>query len=152
MNVIERAKEFFESTAVPWWRRIVCAWPEQLRPFAGELLLAGVYLQLDRLNEALAQGGTYFRITPFQLVANLPAIEILNIEVQGRVRDVSIWMDSAVGGPDPTIRLSTDGSGTFGNGVRLTPGGPNELGKVPPNTRLFASCDVTLNGYIIERG
>lgn len=151
-NTIDRAREFFEGLTIPWWRRIVCAWPKELRQFAHELLLAGIYLQLDRLNEALQQGGTYFRITPFTLTAGEAAAQILDIEVQGRVREVSIWMDSAVGGPDPTIRLSTDASGTLGNGVRITPGGPNELGKVPANTRLFASSDTTINGYVIERG
>jgi hypothetical protein len=124
----------------------------ELRKHSVELLLAGIFLQLDRLNENSGQGVTYFKLTPFQLVANEAPIQILDVEVQGRVREVSIWMDSAIGFPDPTIRLSTDASGTFGNGVRLSPGGPNVLGKVPPNTRLFASSDVTLNGYVIEQG
>lgn len=151
-SVIDRARMYFEGTVYPWWQNIVCKWPLELRKFAPELLLAGVYLQLDRLTEALSQGGNYFRITPFQLLANDAAVQVLDIEVQGRVREVSIWMDSAVGSPDPTIRISTDGSGAVGNGVRMTPGGPNELGKVPPETRLYMSSDVTINGYIIERG
>lgn len=117
-----------------------------------ELLLTGIYLTEQKLLEALQQGGNYFRIEPFSVVALDEAVQVLDIETNGRVREVSIWMDSAVGMPDPTIRVSTGASGTGGNGIRVSPGGPTELGKVPPNTRLYISSDVSINGYVIERG
>jgi hypothetical protein len=151
-SVIDRARTFFEEQVHPWWKSIACRWSPELRKHAVELLLAGIYLQLDQLNTALSQGGRYFRITPFSLVANELPVQVLDVEVQGVVRDVAICLDSAVGLPDPVIRLSTDASGTVGNGVRMEPGRINELGKVPPNTRLFISSDVTINGYVIERG
>lgn len=151
-NLITRARDFMEQRVHPWWQGVVCAWSPELRKRGAELLLAGIFLQLQKLREALQQGGTYFRITPFSLVANAQAIRILDIEVQGRVREVSIWMDSAIGLPDPVIRISTDASGSAGNGVRMAAGSANELGKVPANTTLYASADVNLNGYIIERG
>lgn len=122
------------------------------KPSATELLLAANVLSTQDLLHAVEQGGTYFRISQFTSTANGEAVQILDIETQGRVREVSIWLDSAVGGPDPVIRLSEKASGSVGNGVRMAPGGPNELGKVPPNTTLFLSSDVTINGYVIERG
>lgn len=148
---IARAQNFLVNRVHPWWRDIVCKWPTDLRKFSSELLLAGIFLSLRDLAEGLQQGGTYFRITPFTVEANSEAVLVLDIETQGRVREVSIWMDSAVGLPDPTIRLSTGGGGTGGNGVRMTPGVPNELGKVPPNTKLYVASDITINGYVIER-
>ncbi len=151
-SILERAKSFFEGTVHPWWKNILCKWQPELRKYSSELLLAGIFLSQRDLIEALQQGGNYFRITPFHLRAGAEATKVVDIETNGYVREVSIWMDSAVGLPDPTIRLSTGASGTVGNGVRVTPGGPNELGKVPPNTRLFLSADIDINGYIIERG
>lgn len=151
-SVIDRARMFFEEQVHPWWRAIVCRWEPALRKFAPELLLAGIYLQLDRLNDSVSQGGQYFRISPFTFTAGGAPVQVLDVETQGLVRDIAICLDSAVGMPDPTIRLSTDASGTAGNGVRMQPGAINELGKVPPNTRLYVSSDVTINGYIIERG
>lgn len=99
LNAINRAREFFERTVHPWWQRIVCSWPVELRKHSIELLLAGIFLQLDRLNENSGQGVTYFKLTPFQLVANEAPTQILDVEVQGRVREVSIWMDSACSTP-----------------------------------------------------
>lgn len=149
---ISRASNFFLRRVHPWWQDIVCSWDPALRRHAPELLLAGIFLGLRDIAEGLTQGGTYFRITPFRVVANSEAVRILDIETQGRVREVSIWLDSAIGLPDPVIRISTGASGTAGNGVRISPGGPNELGKVPPDVKLFVASDVTLNGYVIERG
>jgi hypothetical protein len=151
LNFTSRAKEFFEGRVLPWWRNIVCAWPPELRKHTTELLLGAILLSLRELTEAVNQGGNYFNITPFQLIANAPSTKVLGVEVQGRVRDVTIWLDSALGGPPVTMRIGTSDSGA-GNGVRCTPGVANELGKVPPQTQLFASSDVTINGYIIERG
>lgn len=148
---LARSQRFLQNRVIPWYRDIVCAWPADLRKFSTELLLAGIFLGLRDLTEATQQGGTYFRIVPFTVTANDEAVLVLDIETQGRVREVSIWMDSAVGMPDPTIRLSTGGGGANGNGVRVTPGVPNELGKVPPNVKLFIASDVTINGYVIER-
>lgn len=147
-----RATEFFLRRVHPWWREIVCSWSPELRKYANELLLAGIFLSLRDIAEGLKQGNTYFRITPFFVQANSEAVLILDIEAQGRTREVSVWLDSAVGLPDPTIRISTGASGTSGNGVRVAPGGPNELGKVPADVKLFVASDVSLNGYVIERG
>lgn len=148
---LARSQRFLVGRVIPWWREIVCTWPPEVRKYANELLLAGIFLGIRDLTEATQQGGTYFRITPFTATANDEAVLVLDIETQGRVREVSIWMDSAVGMPDPVIRLSTGGGGTQGNGVRVTAGVPNELGKVPPNVKLYIASDVTINGYVIER-
>jgi hypothetical protein len=147
---LSRTKEFLEGKAYPWWRDIICKWEEQAKTNAASLLLGGILLKLSELTETMGQGGLYWRITPFTSVGGQQAIKVIDIEVQGRMRDCSIWVDANIGGPMPTIRLSTGGSGG-GGGVSIVPGGPNELGKVPANTKLFISSDVTVNGYIIER-
>ncbi|MDE2022252.1 MAG: hypothetical protein KGI71_05080 [Patescibacteria group bacterium] len=149
-SFLQRAAEFTNFRVSSFWSQYVDKWPVKgaaVIPF----VLVGIYLKLCELVEDLQQGGTYFRITPFQLLAKAQPMKILDQEQQQRVRDVSIYFDSAVGGAIPNIRLSTGGAGAVGNGVLMAPGQVNELGKVPPDTLLFCSSDTTINGFIIER-
>lgn len=149
---LTRAKLFFEERANPWWEHIVCKWSEARRRFVPELLLSAILLQLQQLNESQQQG-TYWRATPFTLIAGDEALRVLDIETQGRVREVDIWMDALpLGAPFPTIRLSTSASGSSaGGGIQMQTGTGNVMGKVPPDTKLYLSSDTTISGYIIER-
>lgn len=147
---LQRAQSFLMDRAYPWWRNIICKLEEGAQRNAVALLLSGILLKLTELNETSAQGGVYWRCTPFKLTANDEPVRILDIETQGRVREVSVWMDSAILGPPPTIRLSAGASGG-GGGILIGPGAPNELGKVPANTTLYMSSDTDISGYIIER-
>lgn len=148
-TVVKRAAEFFSGTVSQWYQEVLCKLVPD-RQHQSNALLAGIFLQLQALNEGLQAGGTYFRIAPFRVEANGEAVLVLDNDSQGRIREVSLALDSAVGGPDPTIRFATSGGSPNGNGVRLTPGIINPIGRVPPNEKLFVSSDTTINGFIIE--
>lgn len=149
-SALSRAKEFFETQVHPWWRDIVCKWDDTQQKFAIPLLLSGIFLSLRELVEKLGQGTQYFRITPFALVANASPARVLQKEPNGLARRVFVWVDSAVGMPDPRVRIGTAKSSVNAGGVLLTPGIANEVGRMPPNTELWMSTDVSLTVYVVE--
>ena len=147
MKLLDQAFEYFNSKAIPFVdgaSRCLRS-PELLLAY----LLGGIFLQLKELREASSFGTNYFNIVPFEL-GTVP-IRILEKEPNGLVRKVSFWIDSASGGPTPTIRISRSGSSTAGGGIRVNAGQVNELGEVPPGTELWAAASTTIVGYIIER-
>ena len=146
LAILERAQQFFAESVPKFYNEVICKMPG-LRV---ESLLTGIYLQLQQLNEGLQSGGTYFRISPFRCEAGGEAVMVVDNDSQGRIREISLAFDSGVGGMDPTIRLSVGGSG-LSSGVRLKSGEVNPLGRVPPNTKLFVSSDIAINGYVIEQ-
>lgn len=147
--LLSRAKDFFTRNVAGWFNDVLCKVIPR-REDQSVALLSGIYLQLQALNEGLQAGGTYFRITPFSVAANSEAVRVLDKDSQGRIREVTVCLDSSLGGPDPVIRLATSGGSSNGNGVRLTPGVFNPLGKVPPDTSLFVASDTNVNGFVIE--
>lgn len=148
-DTLSRAKDTLEHVT-GWWQKIVCSWPKDLQDRASTILLAGIFLSLRELIERIGQGGNYFRITPFVLVANGPAVRVVEKDVNGLSRRIFAWVDSAVGLPDPRIRIGTAKSSVNAGGVQLTAGVANEVGKVPPNTELWMTSDVGLTIYIVE--
>lgn len=149
LALLARARSFLETRVMPWWTRVVCALEPGVAKFATPFLLSGIFLQLQELNEALSAGAEVFRITPYPLAAGGEPLLILDTDGQGRTREVDIWVDSAVGGPVPTLRIGTGPSTSAG--VRVNAGQVNPLGKVPASTRLYAASNVAITLYVIER-
>lgn len=137
--------------AYEWYVSLCKRYPE-MQPFIGNVLLSANFLALRSLLEDGAKTGKVFDIRPYVLRADGAAVRVVDVEKQSRPREIAIWVDSAVGLPDPTIRVGTDAGATSGGGIRVKPGDVNELGVVPPNTTLWASSDVDLTIYVIERG
>lgn len=114
------------------------------------ILLTANFLSLRQLVEAGKSGET-FDIEGYKLEHDQPATLIADVAKNGRAREIAVWVDSAVGAPDPTIRISTDAARAVAGGIRVKPGDVNELGAVPPNTRLYAASDIDITLYVIER-
>ncbi len=141
-------RDFLAGKAKPWLENFVCdiTPPALVIP----LLLSGIFLKLVELVAAM-QGGDQFDIQPINVAVANQNYQLLDADTRGRTRDVSVWVDSASGGPLPTIRISKDGSGAGSGGLRIMPGQVNELGKVPPDTKLFVSATQPIAMYIIVR-
>ena len=150
-SYLSRATSFLVSEAYPWYEKLCRELPVGAREFLTQLLLAANFLALRQLVEGLAKG-TLFDIRPYRLTAGGAATLAVDIDKQGRTRDNAVWVDSAVGMPDPTIRVGTDARSAAAGGVRVMPGDVNELGQVPADTRLYIASDVTITVYILERG
>lgn len=146
MTFLERASEYFQKKAVPWVDGIKkCVNPEFLIAY----LLGGILLQLKALTEAATFGSHYFKINAFTLTT-VPA-RIIEKDPQGLVRKISFWVDSAAGGPTPTIRISQGASSSNGGGIRINAGQVNEIGEIPHGTELWASASTSIVCYVIER-
>ena len=113
------------------------------------MLLAGIFLQLRELNDAVNFGATKFDIRPVLLTTT--AQKIVERDVEKRVRKVSVWIDSASGGPVPTIRIGKSASSSNSGGIRVNAGQVNELGEVPPDTELYGVASTSIQIYVIER-
>ncbi len=150
-SLIGKSREFLSREIFPFWNEEICKWDEGKRASIIPLMLTGIFLSLRELLRTMQQGGLYWRITPFQISAAGDSVRILDIESQGRVRDVAVWVDSGLGGPNPQLRISTGASG-FRSGISITPGTVNELGKVPSGTQLYAASDFDITVYVLERG
>ena len=146
---LTEGREFMLGKVKPWLEGFVCdiAPPALVMP----MLLSGIYLKLVEL-VAQQQGAGFFDIKPVNLATAGTAEQILDVDSNGRIRDVSLWVDSSVGGPAPTIRISKDASGSGGGGIRVNPGEVSELGRIPANVKLFASSDTAgVAMYLIIR-
>ncbi len=149
---LERARDAIVNEAYPWYQKF-CSWlPPEAQKTIIPILLAANFLALRKLVESIGRSGGLYDIRPYQLTANASAKLIVDVDKQGRPREVAVWVDSAVGLPDPTIRVGVDGGATTGAGIRVKPGDVNELGQVPPDTRLYVASDVDITLYVIERG
>ena len=116
---------------------------------AGLFLLSAIFLTLNDIKNASNFGLTKFEINPVAL-DTIP-VKILVVDTQGRVRKVSVWIDSASGGPAPTIRIGKAATSSNGGGIRVIAGQVNELGEVPPDVELWGASSTAINAYIIER-
>lgn len=139
------------KTAYEWYVQLCRTLPEA-QPFLTNILLAANFLTLRELVEGMSKTGKLFDIRPYALAANAEAVRVVDIEKQGRPREIAIWVDSAVGLPDPTIRVGTDAGSANAGGLRVKPGDVNELGIVPADTTLWVSSDIAITLYVIERG
>lgn len=145
-NALKKLNEHV-SYVESWVREVACNIPMYVASPAS-FLLAGIYLKLVHIAELLSPGDNYFRIDHFTLTANAKAKRIVERDsVNNRVRRVVIWVDSGLGGPVPTLRLSTQASASNSVGLQLIPSTWNEIGRIPPDTELFlsSSVDIGLN-------
>lgn len=146
----KRALESLRS-AYDWYAQLCRDFP-QLKGFEVPVLLAANFLALRELVEGMAKSGKLFDIRPYPLAANGEAVRVVDVDRSGRPREVAIWVDSAVGLPDPTIRIGTDAGSANAGGIRVRPGDVNELGVVPPDSTLWMSSDIPITIYVLERG
>lgn len=118
-------------------------------PEATTILLSGIFLTLREIAEASSFGNVRFDLRPVSL--NTVPIRILERdETTRRVRKVSLWVDSASGGPTPTIRVGKGTTSVNGGGIRVNAGQVNEIGEVPADVELWAAASTPINAYIIE--
>jgi hypothetical protein len=126
---------------------------DQFNRHPATFLLAGIFLKLMDIAELLGPGDHFFRIDSFNLLPTDGPTRILDKDtVTQRVRRVVIWVDSTLGGPVPTISLSTQGSSAVNAGLQLTPGTWNEIGRIPPDTELYVSSTTALKLNVAVEG
>lgn len=144
-----RMLEFFRDAA-DQYKELMCSVPKGITPGdVTNILLSGIFFTLREGLQQLGFGGNTLVITPFQLEPNKP-VKVLERDKLGRARNVTVWVDSGVGLPDPLIRLSTKSGSALATGVRLTPGIANPFGKVPNSTELWMASDVAIRIYVVE--
>lgn len=143
---MEWLKTSLRATAV-WVDDFICNLAADNVANTEAYLLAAMVERLDYLTKATPSGQN-LTITPYTLSGSSQLI--LDKDTLERVRNVAIWVDSAVDGPAPTIRIGTSNASS-GAGVRINPGQVNELGNVPADTTLYAASDVSITLYLIAR-
>lgn len=131
----------------PWLFDMVCKMPIGMQANFDRVLLAGIYLKLAEIARGSTFGSNYMRITPVTLGTS--PVKILERDTRNLVRKVTVWVDSSVGGPSPTIRVSASGDGA---GMRINAGSSNVIGEVPPNQELWASSSTAIQAYVVEVG
>lgn len=141
------AESFFEKTVYPFWCNLKSK--PQLAVELPAILLTGIFLSLRQAVDRLSNGAFDLNIFPFALQAN-EATRVLEKRSDRRTRRVVVWIDSAVGGPPPTIRVGLRKGSVASGGVFVTPGIQNEIGRVPPDKELWMSSDVPMRVYILE--
>lgn len=146
-EMLDRAETYFQDT-VEFTDKVVCLL--QKRDYGNTFLLGAIYLTLRQILEsARPLGMVYTRITPIQL--STTPVRIIEKEGDGRLRKVGIGIDSAVGGPTPTIRFGHSSVSAGNGGIRLNAGVVTELGEVAPDTELWAASSTAIAAYTIER-
>lgn len=146
-ELLDRAKTFLQST-IEFTDESVCSL--QKSNYGSVFLLGGILISLRQLVEAAQPlGMVYTRITPIQL--GTTPTRIIEKETDGRLRKVGIGIDSAVGGPTPTIRFGNSSVSAGNGGIRLNAGVITELGEVAPDTELWAASSTAIAAYTIER-
>lgn len=146
-ELLDRAETYLQDT-VAFTDKAVCSL--QKRDYGNTFLLGAIFLTLRQLLESARQlGMVYTRITPIQL--GTTPTRIIEKETDGRLRKVGIGIDSAVGGPTPTIRFGNSSVSASTGGIRLNAGVITELGEVAPDTELWAAASTPIAAYTIER-
>ncbi len=143
--MIKSAWEFVKNYAVPLANEVICKYKDQ----AAVVLLAGIMLKLDALTESSTFGQAKWNLTAYNLTTTPQ--KILERDLTGKVRKVSCWLDSASGGPTPTIRVGQSATSSSGGGVRVSAGQVNEIGEVGPSVELWAASSTAIAMYVIER-
>ena len=147
-ETIASAKSFFRDT-IEFTNEEICSLRNNEHGVT--YLLGAIFLTLRQLlEESKPFGMTSYRISPIQLTS-IPQ-RIVERQPEGRLRKVSFGIDSAVGGPTPTIRFGNGSVSATTGGVRLNAGVINDLGEVPPDVELFAASSTDIAAYVIERG
>ena|SRR3990167_4656518 len=146
--MIAETLSFFKNRAVPLANELFCMARDNV-PLAMLYALSGIYLKLAALQQASTFGANKFSIEPFTLTTTPQ--KILVKDISGRVRKVAVWVDSASGGPTPTIRVGIAASSANGGGVRVSAGQVNEIGEVPPSVELWAVASTSIAVYVLER-
>jgi len=111
-------------------------------------LLSAMLLKLSELTAVQTIGSRSFNITPY--VLGTSPTRILDTDFLQRTRRVTLWFDSAVGGPFPTIRVGTNVANANAGGVLVQPGTFAEMGLIPFNTKLYAASSRTITVYVVE--
>lgn len=146
-EMIDRAKSFFNRTT-DFTNEAVCKLEKS--NYGDTFFLGAILLSLRQLlEESKPLGMAYYRITPIQLTGTPK--KVVEKQPEGRLRKVSFAIDSAVGGPTPTIRFGNSSVSATAGGVRLTAGSIHDLGEMPPDMELYAASNVDIAAYIIER-
>lgn len=143
--MIAEAFKFITERAAPLANDVVCKYGQQ----SGLVLLAGIFLKLGKMAQTMTFGANKWSITPFTL--DTTPKKILEKDINGLVRKISVWVDSASGGPTPTIRVGGSATSANGGGVRVSAGQVNEIGEVPPGTELWAASSTSIAVYVLER-
>lgn len=149
-NPISRAKDFMMREGYLAWKAVCEELPKDMSlGLLSTMLLGQVVITLRQMLENATRGGENFVINSFSLKAGRPqkVVERTNV---GRARLVSVWVDSAVGAPDPVFRLGTTQGATSAGGLALTPGVKNEIGVIPASLDLFIASTVDINIYVTE--
>lgn len=147
-DLLDSLREEITTVISPWVYKIVCSLPQEYQRHFDRVLLAGIYVKLAELTRASAFGQNSFSIRPFTL--NTTPQKIVDRNNTNLVRKVTIWVDAASGGPTPTIRISTSGTGTASGGIRVNAGQSNLIGEVPPNQELWAAASTAMAAYVVE--
>lgn len=148
-KVIEAAKRFMSKSVLPFVRAASCEFGPEVQNNFLAFLTGATFLKLVELTEGGEIGNRYTRISPYALGTS--AVKILDREENGWAREITIWVDSAVGGPNPTVRVGDSSVTTTGGGFRVPTGGGTELGKIAATKQLYAIATSAINAYIIER-
>lgn len=140
---------WLKTDVLPWTNELVCKVLElSAAPGAAPVYLLAAILAAMR---ELQFGNRFYNIVPRTL--GTEPVLVLDEQPQGHARKVKVWIDTASGGPLPTIRISTGASSTSSGGIRVAAGGSEELGLVPAKTRLYAaSSSATTVMYVVEYG
>lgn len=144
-----RMKDFFKLAAEQY-HALMCSVGDKVSPaVVTNILLAGLFFTVREAVSLLGGGGNTLRITGFALKADRP-VRVVDRDKLGRARNVVLWVDSAVGLPDPSIRLGTASGSAVASGVRLTPGVANPFGKVPSTSELWMTSSVDITVFVVE--
>ena len=139
---MDEARRFLRDEVIPFSDQFGC----QHDNMALLHLLTAIWFELRGLATSFNFGATRFDVHPVTFETN--SKRILEKSRDGKVRKVAIWLDSAVGGPTPTIRVSKGGST---GGFRINAGTVNDIGEIAPDIELWATSTANINGHVIER-
>src|SRR3954469_22072967 len=106
--MLDEIRSFLKDKAGPVANEVICEYKQN----AAIVLLAGILLKLADLVRTSHSGDATFEITAYTL--GLDPIKILPKGLNGRTRLVAVWVESAAGGPTPTIRVGKTSTSSNG--------------------------------------
>jgi hypothetical protein len=146
-DLLDRVAVYFQNTN-KMMDDLSCAVP---RPtyFNSYLLFAILATLRELVENSTPLGMVYTRQVAVQLTTT--PVRIFAKEEQGRLRSIAIGIDSAAGGPTPTIRFGSSAVSALTGGIRLNAGVLTELGELAPDTELWAASSTPIAAYTLER-